>query len=158
MVVFPGFGAGAVSIPWEILGERFELIEDRYYGQAAWFKVYHPEPVPSAVERYVKEINRVTGVLEGWLSKQYEKYGKAGNGPWLVGDKMSYADISFVMWQSLLTILPNLKAAYNEDDYPFVKAWMTKMRENKAIAAVIEKAMAASHHGADWEGIDKYLP
>jgi glutathione S-transferase len=47
---------------------------------------YHPEKVPSAIERYQKEMLRVLGVLESVLSKQ----------PWLVGDKMTVADLSFV--------------------------------------------------------------
>jgi glutathione S-transferase len=36
-----------------------------YFGQAAWFKKFHPEKLPSAVDRYVREINRVTGVVSG---------------------------------------------------------------------------------------------
>jgi glutathione S-transferase len=62
-----------------------------------WFTIYHPEKVPSAVDRYVKEINRVTGVLEGHLSKQKAKAGS--DGPWLVGDKITYADIAWYLWQ-----------------------------------------------------------
>lgn len=57
-----------------------------YYGQASWFLVYHPEKVPSAIERYSKEIVRVLGVLEGVLSKQ----------EWLVGGKCTIADIAFI--------------------------------------------------------------
>ncbi len=57
-----------------------------YYGQLVWFLRYHPEKVPSAVERYKKEIDRVIGVLDGVLSKQQ----------WLVGGKLTIADLSFV--------------------------------------------------------------
>jgi glutathione S-transferase len=57
-----------------------------YFGQLAWFNLFHPEKVPSAVDRYQKEILRVFGVLESVLSKQ----------KWLVGDKMTIADISFI--------------------------------------------------------------
>jgi glutathione S-transferase len=53
-----------------------------------WFERYHQEKLPSALERYIKEMARVTSVLEGHLAKQ-----PAGeDGPWLVGGKMSYAD------------------------------------------------------------------
>ena len=38
-----------------------------YFGQATWFLWYHPEKVPSALERYRDEIKRVYGVLEGRL-------------------------------------------------------------------------------------------
>lgn len=34
-----------------------------YYGQVAWFKNYHSEKVPSAVERYVKEVKRLKDEL-----------------------------------------------------------------------------------------------
>ena len=62
------------------------LYHSPYFGQASWFLVYHPEKVPSAIERYSKEIVRVLGVLENVLSKQ----------EWLVGGKCTIADISFI--------------------------------------------------------------
>ncbi|KAJ5899914.1 hypothetical protein N7495_004658 [Penicillium taxi] len=33
-----------------------------YYGQACWFKKLHPKWVPSVVQRYMNEINRVSGL------------------------------------------------------------------------------------------------
>lgn len=57
-----------------------------YFGQAVWFMKYHQEKLPSAIERYQKEILRVLGVLETVLSKQ----------EWLVGGKLTVADISFI--------------------------------------------------------------
>lgn len=62
-----------------------------------WFTKYHEEKLSSAVERYVKEINRVTGVVEGHLAAEKAKDGSKG--PWLVGGKMTFADISWYMWQ-----------------------------------------------------------
>jgi len=67
-----------------------------YFGQALWFKHRHPEKLPSAVDRYQKEIIRVVSVLDGVLAKQ--KY--------LVGDKMSIADISFYVWDYYLFFNP----------------------------------------------------
>ena len=55
-----------------------------------WFQKAHPEKIPSAVERYNNEIKRVFGVLDAVLSNQ--KY--------LVGDKLTVADLSFVPWNS----------------------------------------------------------
>lgn len=160
MVVFSGFGAGTVSCaPSSSVVERgIDDTVDRYYGQASWFKTFHPEKLPSVEERYVKEINRVTGVLNDWLSKQSDKHGKTGDGPWLVGNKLSYADTAFVMWQYLCTTLPGFQGDLDEDQYPFVKEWMAKLVANEAIAKVIESAMAARHQTSEWEGIDKYLP
>ncbi len=62
-----------------------------YYGQAAWFIYFHAEKIPSAIERYTNEILRVLGVLESVLSKQ----------EWLVGGKLTIADLSFITYDSL---------------------------------------------------------
>ena len=51
---------------------------------------FHPEKVPSAVERYQKETQRVLGVLDGVLAKQ----------EWLVGGKCTIADIAHVPWNN----------------------------------------------------------
>ena len=68
------------------------LFYDRpYFGQAGWFKLFHPEKVPSALERYQKEILRVWGVLESVLSER----------EWLVGDKCTIADLSFIAYVQL---------------------------------------------------------
>jgi glutathione S-transferase len=64
-----------------------------YFGQAAWFKLFHSEKIPSAIDRYIKEIHRVLGVLEGVLSKQ----------EYLVGGKVTVADLSFIPWNVFAT-------------------------------------------------------
>ncbi|KAK4503461.1 hypothetical protein PRZ48_004376 [Zasmidium cellare] len=125
-----------------------------YYGQASWFKTFHPEQLPSAIERYVKEMNRVTGVLNTHLSKQADKYGKD---PWLVGNKMSFADVSFVMWQYLVTELPGFKGDVDMDAYPFAKEWLGRLLKVEGIKKVVEGAMASRHEPSGWEGIEKYL-
>ena len=78
-----------------------------YFGQSAWFQHYHPEKVPSAVERYNNEIKRVFGVLDTVLSNQ--KY--------LVGDKVTIADLSFIPWNMAVAgrLIPDLDL---EGDYP----------------------------------------
>jgi glutathione S-transferase len=62
-----------------------------YFGQAAWFQFFHPEKIPSAIERYQNEIARVNGVLDTHLKKEHGRQ-------WLVGDKCTYADLAFVTW------------------------------------------------------------
>ena len=57
-----------------------------YFGQAVWFTLYHSEKLPSAVDRYVNEIRRVSGVLNRALQDKES----------LVGGKFSYADAAFV--------------------------------------------------------------
>ena len=44
--------------------------------------------MPSAIERYLGEVKRVFGVLESVLSKQ----------DWLVGSKLTVADIAFAQY------------------------------------------------------------
>lgn len=51
---------------------------------------YHPEQLPSAIERYKKEALRVLQVLDGVLAKQ----------EWLVGGKCTIADLSFITWNN----------------------------------------------------------
>lgn len=57
-----------------------------YFGQAGWFMFFHHEKIPSALERYQKEILRVFGVLDGVLFKR----------EWLIGAKCTVADLSFI--------------------------------------------------------------
>jgi glutathione S-transferase len=94
-----------------------------YYGQAVWFTHFHSEKIPSAIERYRQEVLRVTGVLESWLAKQ--AVGSGSDGPWLVGDKMTYADMCFVPWQEGIKFrCPDI---YEGQSFPFVEAWVAKM-------------------------------
>ena len=112
-----------------------------YYGQAAWFKRYHHEQLPSAIERYVKEVNRVTGVLEERLKKQKEEFGGKGDGPWLVGNKISYADIAFVQYQRIQPFILD-KEEYEVEKYPEVKGWLEKMLAREAIKKAVEETNA----------------
>jgi glutathione S-transferase len=116
-----------------------------YYGQATWFARFHPEKLPSAIERYVAETFRVVGVLEEGLVRN-------GNTGWLVGDKCTYADLSFVTWagvgEGLLVELGRADKAKLESDYPLYSAWMGAMREREKVeecAARIAEGRAA--HG-----------
>ncbi|KAJ4305712.1 glutathione S- transferase, nitrogen catabolite repression regulator [Kalmusia sp. IMI 367209] len=107
-----------------------------YYGQLIWFKFFHSEKLPSAVQRYAAEAKRVTGVLEGHLEKQAALF-PGSDGPWLVGGKYSYADLAWVPWQvemMLVAAEANLAAdGFDPEEFPIVKGWIGKMRERKAI-------------------------
>ncbi|KAF2244525.1 glutathione S-transferase domain-containing protein [Trematosphaeria pertusa] len=67
-----------------------------YFGQAAWFNILHPERIPSAMARYSAEVRRILSILDGHLATS----------PYLVGDKLTYADFSFIPWNSMVDILP----------------------------------------------------
>lgn len=92
-----------------------------YYGQAIWFIKY--QPIPEARARYVKEVNRVTGVLEGFLAKQ-ESDGDGNK--WFLGSRLSYVDIAFFTWQH--TVSPRIPdEEFNQGDYPHVQKWLDTM-------------------------------
>ncbi|KAK2737054.1 glutathione S- transferase, nitrogen catabolite repression regulator [Onygenales sp. PD_40] len=105
-----------------------------YFGQATWFTVYHPEKVPSAVERYVNEIRRVSGVLNRSLE----------NKEYLVGGKYSFVDASFVPWFEVAAIFWTKEMAL-ENDFPNLNSWLNRIKARPAIAKTIEeKAKAAA--------------
>ncbi|KAA8917130.1 hypothetical protein TRICI_000726 [Trichomonascus ciferrii] len=97
-----------------------------YFGQGMWFQKYHHEKLPSALERYVKEINRVNQVLESQLTKN----------EWLVGNKLSFVDISFIAWEQLVS--QNIDG-FNIPDYPHVKQWYDKIASRPAIKRIIDQ-------------------
>lgn len=107
-----------------------------YYGQAVHFSVYAPEKIPYGVNRYKNEIKRVTSVLEKALEGR----------DWLVGDKYTYADLSFLPWQSLTGFL------FPEGDlhaeYPRVKAWLERMQARPAVKKVQEEWRIKREEGA----------
>jgi glutathione S-transferase len=109
-----------------------------YYGQLAWFKFFHSEKLPSAVERYTKEMERVIGVLDAHLKKQGSQF--------LVGDKCTYADTAFVTWGSNVPWLttgddPKIDI---EGKYPSYDAWLKRVCERPAVKKVLaDKAKAA---------------
>ncbi|KAJ5601992.1 hypothetical protein N7510_011526 [Penicillium lagena] len=111
-----------------------------YYGQGYWFKKYHSERVPSAVERYVNEAKRVTGVLDNWLSKQKEANSEnLGDGPWLVGNKLSYADVAFIPWQRTAG-MAFTEDGFDVDAFPNAKDWLERMTSKETIKAVLDSA------------------
>lgn len=88
-----------------------------YFGQAGWFNVLHPEKIPSAIERYNAEAKRVLSVLDGCLA------GKQ----WLVGDKITYADLAFVPWNDRFEMVVMTSPEMKFDGFPNVKAWHERM-------------------------------
>lgn len=104
-----------------------------YFGQAIWFARYHPEKIQSAQERYVKEMRRVSGVLDRFLTdKQY-----------LVGGIFSYADLAFIPWFGAVEMF----GISIPTEFPHLDAWLKRVQARPAIAKAIkarEKAFAES--------------
>ncbi|KAI0633643.1 glutathione S-transferase C-terminal-like protein [Trametes polyzona] len=100
-----------------------------YFGQAFWFLKYHQEKVPSAIERYQKEAQRVYTVLEGVLSKQ----------EWLVGGKPTIADFSFISWnRAAFNVIFQDTAVNPEKDFPAVWKWHKALESRPAVAKVLQ--------------------
>ncbi|CAF9918635.1 hypothetical protein IMSHALPRED_004363 [Imshaugia aleurites] len=98
-----------------------------YFGQAAWFNFFHHEALPSARERYNNEIKRVAAVLDSHLQDR----------PWLVGDKCTYADLSFVMWNAQVPfILGDAKDTWEPAKYPKFTRWQEAMLARDSVKHV----------------------
>lgn len=110
-----------------------------YFGQRAWFTLYHSEKVQSCLDRYGDEIKRVLGVIESHLKKT----GK----PYLVGDKCTYADLAFMPWHWLIVYPPHLMGeGFVEEfkkNYPKTWEWDQKLNERPSVKKAREDRMKA---------------
>ena len=77
-------------------------------GQNHHFSNYAPDKIPYAIERYVKETNRLYGVLERRLTEQ----------PYLAGPDYSIADIAVYPW-----IVPWKMQQQQLADFPALQRW-----------------------------------
>jgi len=98
------------------------------FGQANHFVNKTPEKIPYAIDRYVKEANRITAVMEKRL----------GTVEYLAGD-YSIADICCYVW---------LRNPKNEgivlDEYPNVKRWFAAIDERPAVQRAHKAVEAAA--------------
>ena len=98
-------------------------------GQNHHFAIYAPEKIPYAIERYVKETNRLYGVLDRRL------VGRA----FIAGDEYGIADMACYPW-----IVPHERQGQTLDDFPNLKRWFTAIRDRPATVRAYEK-------GKPWE-------
>ncbi|KAH0846053.1 hypothetical protein AYO21_01281 [Fonsecaea monophora] len=102
-----------------------------YFGQAIWFTKYHPEKIPSAITRYVDEIERVTFVLDTHLTTTKQAY--------LVGDKCTYADLSFINWANLAKdLLKHLGQEKRLDKFTKYNEWMERLASREVVKSLNE--------------------
>ncbi|KAI0478526.1 glutathione S-transferase [Xylariaceae sp. FL0804] len=97
-----------------------------YYGQAVWFAAIHPERIPSAVERYTKEAERVRSVLDAHLGKKSASSSSSG-GCWLVGDRLTAADLSWIMWEHVIHLVLAQTGTRVAGSYPHYDAWYQRL-------------------------------
>ncbi|KAK3989400.1 putative glutathione S-transferase, partial [Cladorrhinum sp. PSN332] len=121
-----------------------------YFGQCGWFQHLHPEKIQSAIDRYADEIKRILSVLETVLS------AKPADEQWLVGNKMTYADMAFVPWNFRLSEV--LMQSWDEvfEGTPHVRAWHEKMVELPSWKRAMEhRARLMDEQGLQWNGVPK---
>lgn len=121
-----------------------------YYGQCGWFQHLHPEKIPSAVERYANETRRILGVLERVLA------AKPANAQWLVGDKMTFADMAFASWNFRLSEVLNQSWDEVWEGVPHVRAWHERMVELPSWKRSMEiRTRLMDEHGLQFNGVPK---
>ncbi|OAP65655.1 hypothetical protein AYL99_01627 [Fonsecaea erecta] len=102
------------------------LRQGPYFGQAVWFARYHHEKLPSAIKRYLDEVERVTSVIDTHLTTTNQDY--------LVGDKCTYADLSFVTWYFLAAgLLKELGQEKRLDKFTKYSEWIGRLNGREVV-------------------------
>lgn len=92
-------------------------------GQNHHFVQYAPEKIPYAIDRYVKETNRLYGVLDRQLAKH----------DFLAGE-YSIADMASYPW-----IVPYERQQQNLADFPNLNRWFETIRDRPAVIRAYEQ-------------------
>ncbi|MGC1778827.1 MAG: glutathione S-transferase N-terminal domain-containing protein [Xanthobacteraceae bacterium] len=93
-------------------------------GQNHHFSNYAPQKLPYAIERYVKETNRLYGVLNTRLS-----------GREFIAGPYSIADMAAYPW-----IVPYERQGQKLEDFPHLRRWFEAMRERPAVKRAYARA------------------
>ena len=93
-------------------------------GQNHHFNVYAPEKIPYAMDRYIKETNRLYGVLNKRLADR----------EFIAGD-YSIADMASYPW-----IVPYKNQSQNIDDFPHLKRWFEAIGSRPAVERAYARA------------------
>ena len=93
-------------------------------GQNHHFVQYAPERIAYAMERYVKETNRLYGVLNKRLSDQ----------PYIAGE-YSIADMASYPW-----VVPHERQQQKLDDFPHLRRWFDRMAARPAVRRAYDRA------------------
>jgi GST-like protein len=92
-------------------------------GQNHHFSQYAPEKIPYAIDRYVKETNRLYGVLDRQLAHHE-----------FVAGEYSIADMACYPW-----IVPYERQGQTLEDFPNIKRWFASMQSRPAVKRAYEK-------------------
>jgi len=111
-------------------------------GQNHHFTQYAPEKIPYAIERYVKETNRLYGVLNHRLADRR----------FVTGEHYSIADIACYPW-----IVPYERQQQRLEDFPHLKRWFEEVRARPATVRAYARAAAINTQPAVSEESRKIL-
>ena len=92
-------------------------------GQNHHFAVYAPEKIPYAIDRYVKETNRLYGVLNKQLADH----------EYVAGD-YSIADMAAYPW-----IVPYERQGQKLEDFPHLHRWFNEMKARPAVIRAYDR-------------------
>jgi len=93
-------------------------------GQNHHFSMYAPEKIPYAIDRYVKETNRLYGVLDKRLKGR----------DFIMGKQYTIADMAAYPW-----INPD-RQGQKIDDFPSLKRWLAAIRSRPATQRAYARA------------------
>ena len=93
-------------------------------GQNGHFNNYAPEKIPYAIDRYMKETERLYGVLDERLA-----------GREFIADDYSIADMACYPW-----IVPHERHGQKLDDFPNLKRWFLAIGQRPAVLRAYEIA------------------
>jgi GSH-dependent disulfide-bond oxidoreductase len=110
-------------------------------GQNHHFTRYAPEKIPYAIDRYVKETNRLYGVLNKRLADRE-----------FVANAYSIADMAAYPW-----IVPYEMQGQKLDDFPHLKRWFETIRSRPATVRAYERGAAVSSNTTMTEEAKKVL-
>lgn len=75
---------------------------------------------------------------------------------WLVGDRMTFADMAFVPWNDRLDATLGVPDDKKFEGFPHVKAWHESMVKKESwIKAMKIRARLMDEQGLDWNGMPK---
>ena len=95
-------------------------------GQNGHFNNYAPEKIPYAIDRYVKETERLYGVLDERLADRE-----------FIAGAYSIADMAAYPW-----IVPYERQAQNLNDFPSLKRWFETIQRRNAVQRAYAVAKA----------------
>jgi GSH-dependent disulfide-bond oxidoreductase len=120
--LLPGDARGRVAtlewLMWQVGGLGPMAGQNHHFGQ------YAPEKLPYAIERYVRETNRLYGVLDRRLAQH----------PYVAGETYTIADVAIYPW-----VVPYERQGQKLGDTPHLERWFKAVAERPATQRAYER-------------------